>query len=95
MKHNLHVKPERFAQLAERVFGIAATGKSAEEVGLAGIEKLRGFWSSLGAPARLADYEIDDSQLDVMADKAMINGEFGKFKRLNKEDVLSIYRASL
>ncbi|AGK55445.1 iron-containing alcohol dehydrogenase [Bacillus sp. 1NLA3E] len=95
MKHNLHVKPERFAQLAERVFGIDATGKSAEEVGLAGIEKLRGFWSSLGAPARLADYEIDDSQLDVMADKAMINGEFGKFKHLNKDDVLSIYRASL
>ncbi len=95
MKHNLKVKPERFAQLAERVFGIDATGKSAEEVGLAGIEKLREFWSSLGAPTRLGDYGIDDSQLDIMADKAMINGEFGKFKQLNKEDVLSIYRASL
>ncbi|MGG0716030.1 iron-containing alcohol dehydrogenase [Robertmurraya massiliosenegalensis] len=95
MKHNLKVKPERFKQLAVRVFGVDPEGKSAEEVGLEGIEKLREFWNSIGAPSRLADYDIDDSQLEVMADKAMINGEFGRFKKLNKEDVLAIYRASL
>ncbi|TKC13824.1 iron-containing alcohol dehydrogenase [Robertmurraya kyonggiensis] len=95
MKHNLQVKPERFKQLAVRVFGVDPTGKTAEEVGLEGIEKLREFWNSIGAPSRLADYDIDDSQLEVMADKAMINGEFGGFKKLNHEDVLAIYRASL
>ncbi|MDP4085675.1 MAG: iron-containing alcohol dehydrogenase [Bacillota bacterium] len=95
MKHNLQVKPERFAQLAERVFGVNPEGKSVEKVGLEGIEKLRNFWNSIGAPARLADYDIDDSQLELMADKAMVNGEFGGFKKLNREDVLEIYRASL
>lgn len=95
MKHNLQVKPERFKQLAVRVFGVDSTGKTAEEAGLEGIEKLRQFWNSIGAPSRLADYDIDDSQLEVMADKAMINGEFGRFKKLNHEDVLTIYRASL
>lgn len=95
MKHNLNVKPERFKQMAVRVFGIDPEGKTAEEVGLEGIEQLRKFWSSIGAPSRLADYEINDSQLELMADKAMINGEFGTFKKLNKEDVLAIYRASL
>lgn len=95
MKHNLQVKPERFKQLAIRVFGVDPTGKTAEEVGLEGIEKLRQFWNSIGAPSRLADYDIDDSQLEVMADKAMINGEFGRFKKLKHEDVLAIYRASL
>lgn len=95
MKHNLHVKPERFKQLAVRVFGINPEGKTAEEAGLEGIEKLREFWSSIGAPARLADYDIDDSKLEIMADKAMINGEFGRFKKLNREDVLAIYKASL
>ncbi|RTR36019.1 iron-containing alcohol dehydrogenase [Robertmurraya yapensis] len=95
MKHNLQVKPERFKQLAIRVFGVDPTGKTAEEAGLEGIEKLRQFWNSIGAPSRLADYDIDDSQLEVMADKAMINGEFGRFKKLNHEDVLAIYRASL
>lgn len=95
MEHNLHVKPARFKQLAERVFNVNAEGKSDEEVGLEGIHKLREFWNSIGAPARLADYEIDDSKIELMADKAMKNGEFGKFAKLNKEDVLAIYRASL
>ncbi|NMD69046.1 iron-containing alcohol dehydrogenase [Bacillus sp. DNRA2] len=95
MKHSLSVKPERFAQLAERVFGIDPSGKSTEEIAILGIEKLREFWKSIGAPARLADYDIDDSKLELMADRAMANGEFGNFKRLNREDVLTIYRASL
>ncbi|MHC0038405.1 iron-containing alcohol dehydrogenase [Pseudoneobacillus sp. C159] len=95
MKHCLKENPARFKQLAVRVFGVDPTGKTDEEAGLEGIEKLREFWNSIGAPSRLADYQIDDSQIEVMADKAMINGEFGNFKKLNREDVLSIYRASL
>jgi alcohol dehydrogenase len=95
MKHNLNVKPERFRQLAVRVFGVDPEGKSAEEVGLAGIERLQEFWTSIGAPSRLADYKIDDSQIEVMTDKAMVNGEFGNFKKLNRDDVRSIYQASL
>lgn len=95
MKHNLKVKPSRFKQLAVRVFGVDPEGKKDEEIGLEGIEKLREFWNSIGAPSRLADYGIDDSKLDIMADKAMANGEFGNFKKLNRDDVLEIYRLSL
>ncbi|MBS8266036.1 iron-containing alcohol dehydrogenase [Mesobacillus boroniphilus] len=95
MKHNLKVKPERFKKLAVRVFGVNPEGKTDEEAGLEGIEKLREFWNSIGAPSRLADYDIDDSKLEVMADKAMVNGEFGNFAKLNKDDVLEIYRMSL
>ncbi|MGM0865676.1 MAG: iron-containing alcohol dehydrogenase [Bacillota bacterium] len=95
MKHNLKVNPSRFAQLAERVFNVDPAGKSEEEVALEGIEKLREFWTSIGAPSRLADYDIDDSQLDLMADKAMVNGEFGNFNKLNKDDVIAILKASL
>ncbi|WP_462411143.1 iron-containing alcohol dehydrogenase [Neobacillus sp. Marseille-QA0830] len=95
MEHNLNVKPERFKKLAVRVFGVNPEGKTPEEVGLEGIRKLREFWNSIGAPSRLADYNIDDSKLDVMADRAMVNGEFGRFAKLNREDVLAIYRASL
>nr|WP_144922972.1 iron-containing alcohol dehydrogenase [Paenibacillus bovis] len=95
MKHNLHVKPSRFKQLAIRVFGVDANGKTDEEIGLEGIEKLREFWNSIGAPSRLADYDIDDSRLEEMADKAMVNGEFGNFTKLNRDDVLAIYQASL
>ncbi|MBW8348279.1 iron-containing alcohol dehydrogenase [Bacillus sp. IITD106] len=95
MKHNLQVNPTRFKKLAVRVFGVNPDGKTDEEVGLEGIDKLREFWNSIGAPARLADYDIDGTKLDVMADKAMVNGEFGNFKKLNRDDVLAIYEASL
>jgi alcohol dehydrogenase len=95
MKHNLKVKPERFKQLAVRVFGVDPEGKTSEEAGLEGIQKLREYWNSIGAPARLADYNIDDSKLELMADRAMVYGEFGNFTKLNREDVLSIYRESL
>ena len=37
MKHNLNVKPERFKQLAVRVFGVDPAGKSTEEAALEGI----------------------------------------------------------
>ncbi|WP_436373400.1 iron-containing alcohol dehydrogenase [Cytobacillus sp. BC1816] len=95
MKHNLNVKPERFKQLAIRVFNVDPAGKTDEETALEGIEKLREFWNSIGAPSRLADYDIDDSKVELMADKATVNGEFGNFAKLNHEDVVSIYRASL
>lgn len=95
MKHNLKVKPERFKKMAVRVFNVDPEGKTDEEAGLEGIEKLREFWSSIGAPSRLADYDIDDSKIELMADKAMVNGEFGNFNQLKREDVLEIYRMSL
>lgn len=95
MKHNLKVKPERFKQLAVRVFGVDPEGKTDEEAGLEGIQKLREYWNSIGAPARLADYNIDDSKLEIMADRAMVYGEFGNFTKLNRDDVLNIYRESL
>lgn len=95
MKHTLSENVGRFKQLAVRVFDIDDAGKTDREIALSGIEKLSEFWTSLGAPNRLADYGITDEKLDLIADKAMANGEFGRFKTLNKEDVLSILKASL
>ncbi|MBS4209295.1 iron-containing alcohol dehydrogenase [Bacillus sp. FJAT-50079] len=95
MKYNLHVNPARFKKLAVNVFGVDPTGKSDEEAGLEGIEKLREFWNSIGAPSTLSDYDIDDSKLEEMADKAVVHGDFGNFTKLNREDVLAIYKSSL
>ncbi|RHW36839.1 iron-containing alcohol dehydrogenase [Lysinibacillus yapensis] len=95
MKHNVSVNPERFAQLAVRVFHVNPDGKSAEQVALEGIDRLREFWNSIGAPSRLADYEIDGSQLEVLVEKSMVNGPFGRFKKLQAEDVRTILEMSL
>jgi alcohol dehydrogenase len=85
----------RFKQLATRVFGIDPEGKTDKDVALAGIDALRTFWSSLGAPKTLADYNINAEKLDVMVEKAMANGPFGRFKVLESDDVKQILTKSL
>ncbi|MEK4512346.1 iron-containing alcohol dehydrogenase [Paenibacillus sp. FSL K6-2524] len=95
MRHNLHHDVARFKRLAINVFGVETNGKTDQEIAEEGIAALRAFWDSIGAPSRLADYEIDDSKLEAMADKAVRFGPFGNFAKLNKQDVLEIYRSSL
>lgn len=95
MKHNLDVDVDRFKRMAVNVFDINPNGKSDKQVAEEGIEALRNFWTSIGAPSRLADYDIDDSQIDAMADKAMRFGPFGFFQKLQREDVVQIYQAAL
>ena len=95
MKHVVEENVSRFKQFAIRVFDIETDGKTDKEVALEGIEALRQFWTSIEAPVKLSDYAIGESEIDIMANKAMAYGEFGNFKKLNKDDVLSIYKASL
>lgn len=95
MRYCLDANPERIVQLAVRVFDVDPEGRSHREVGLAGIDRLRQFWTSIGAPSRLADYEIGDDQIAVMAEKATPNGVIGRFRKLTKEDVAQIYQMSL
>ncbi|WP_273123988.1 iron-containing alcohol dehydrogenase [Bacillus weihaiensis] len=95
MKHNLNENISRFVQLAVNVFDVDRANKDDQTIALEGIERLREFWSSIGAPSRLKDYDITDEKIDLMADKAMVNGPFGNFKKLEKEDVVAILTASL
>ncbi|MFS0780367.1 iron-containing alcohol dehydrogenase [Bacillus sp. 1P06AnD] len=95
MEYNLHERISRFVQLAVRVWGVDPAGKSDEEIALEGIEKLRSFWKSLGAPSRLSDYDITEESIPLITEKAMSKGEFGQFKKLNSDDVASILTASL
>lgn len=95
MKHVLDKNVGRFVQFATRVFDINPNGKSEREIALEGIEALRQFWNSIGAPSRLADYGIGDENLELMADKAFAKGSLGVFKKLTKNDIVEIYRTSL
>ncbi len=95
MKHSISANPERFKQLAVRVFGVDPAGKTTEETALLGIEKLREFWNGLGAPSRLADYGINDVNIGELTDRVMENENIGNFKPLTREDIETIYRASL
>jgi alcohol dehydrogenase YqhD (iron-dependent ADH family) len=95
IRYVLDVATPKMKQLAVRVFGVDPAGKTDREIAEEGVERLRAFWSSIGAPSRLADYGIDDSQLELMAEKAAAGGLVGRFRPLQKEDVLEILKMSL
>jgi alcohol dehydrogenase YqhD (iron-dependent ADH family) len=98
MRHTIDQDVDRMKRLMTNMFEIESEGKTDKEIVLEGIDKLSAFWSSLGAPSRLADYNIGDDRLEEIAEIAareMEHGGFGNFKKLTKEDVLSILHASL
>ncbi|MEG7378985.1 iron-containing alcohol dehydrogenase [Bacillus subtilis] len=98
MRYTLDTNVGRFKNLMLNMFAIDTEGKTDKEIALEGIDKLSAFWISLGAPSRLADYNIGEEKLELIADiaaKEMEHGGFGNFQKLNKDDVLAILRASL
>lgn len=98
MRHTLDHNVERFKNLMLNMFDIETEGKSDRDIALEGIDKLSAFWTSLGAPIRLADYDIGEDQLDKIADiaaKEMEYGGFGNFMKLGRDDILAILKASL
>lgn len=95
MEHVLDANVGRFKQLAVRVFGVQDNGSTDKEIALEGIRRLREFWTSLGAPTRLDNYDIDGKNIDKMAEHVMSQGAVGNFKSLSHDDVVSILKASL
>ncbi|MCP3028288.1 iron-containing alcohol dehydrogenase [Halobacillus sp. A5] len=94
MKHNLDTNVDRFARLAVKVFHVSEEGKSSREAAEEGIKELQKFWSSLGAPQTLADYDIGDDQFNVIINRAMKRGAFGNFNKLEDDDVKTILELS-
>ncbi|GED67619.1 NADH-dependent alcohol dehydrogenase [Brevibacillus reuszeri] len=85
----------RFVRFAVEVWNVDPSGKTDDEVALEGIAATEAFFARIGAPTRLADYEIDDQHLQLMAEKATPFGPIGSFKKLSSEDVAQILRMSL
>ncbi|WP_216830950.1 iron-containing alcohol dehydrogenase [Alkalihalobacterium elongatum] len=95
IKYAMGENLDRHVQLATRVFGVDPNGKTDEEVALEGVQRLSDFWNSIGAPSRLADYDIDNSRIEEMAEIATVFGDYGNFKKLNKEATVKILTEAL
>ncbi|MBT9281918.1 MAG: iron-containing alcohol dehydrogenase [Hydrogenibacillus schlegelii] len=96
MRHVYRVRPERWANLATRVFGVDPAGKSVDDLALAAIERLEAFWQGLGAPARLREFGITEADVEAIVEKSLARrGPFGHFMTLDADDVRAIVRAAL
>lgn len=87
-----YVKDENtdiFTKFAKNIFKIEDENKN--EVILKGILKLEEFFISLGLQTRLSNFNIDNKNFDIMAEKALGENEtLGKLKKLKKQDIINI-----
>jgi hypothetical protein len=95
MEYVVDAGPGKFAQMAVRVFDVDPAGKSESELAREGIDRVRAFFRSIGAPSSLADYGIGAERIPEMAEKAVRFGPIGSYKRLERDDVERILRACL
>ena len=85
----------RFAQFANRVFGVELDYYHPMETAKEGIRQMRRFFTFLGGPATLREAGIpDDTKLSLLAERVCAYGNVGGLRSLGKEDVEAIYRAS-
>ena len=95
-RYVLDEKPERFAQLAHNVCGVADSGDARADA-LQGIEDMEDFFRSIHMPTNIRELGIDpltEEQIEELAEKCTYFGQrtVGRFKVLQKEDLKAIYR---
>lgn len=95
MKYVLSEGTDIFKQYAQRVWDVDSEGKTDEQIALEGIAKTQAFFKEIGAPITLKEVGIDDSNIALMAERAVRFGAIGGYKKLYQEDVLNILRMGL
>jgi alcohol dehydrogenase YqhD (iron-dependent ADH family) len=100
MRFAAKVRPERFAQFAQRVFGLSPEGKDDMTLGMEGIDAFVEFLRSIGCPTRLSEVGIGDELFEQYAEDAKLvvhdgNGNLAGRPPLTKDDIVEILRSAL
>lgn len=90
MSHN----PMRFAQMANRVFGVQMNFENPEDTATKGIYAFRSFLKSIGMPINFEELGAKEEDIPVLVEKFGLDGDerTGGFVKLSSQDVASIYR---
>ena len=72
MRFAAKARPERFAQFAQRIFGLSATDKDDLSLAMEGIDKFEDFLRSIGCPTRLSELGIGDELFSRYAEDAVL-----------------------
>lgn len=94
-RYVMDAKPERFAQFAVNAMGVKPTGDAVADAE-AGIKAWEDLMVSIGMPIRVKDMDIEltDEQIEELAEKCSFRQTrtIGGFKKLDKADILEIYK---
>jgi alcohol dehydrogenase YqhD (iron-dependent ADH family) len=100
MRFAIKSRPERFAQFAQRIFGIGLKGPGDMDAALEGIDRFEAFLRSIGCPIRLSECGIGDDLLDRYASDTVLvtRDAFGRLPGrppMSKADIVEVLRAAL
>lgn len=85
---------DKFVQYGINVWDIDGN-LSKEEIAKKSIEKTREFFNTLEIPNSLQQININEDYFEEMASHCVKNGILKGYKTLDKEDIISIFKASL
>jgi butanol dehydrogenase len=81
---------DKFVEYARNVWQV--TGENDLAVAKKGIQKTREFFTDLGMPKTLREVGVKENALETLAEKTVLHGDVGKFKKLSKNDALIILK---
>lgn len=89
-KHDI----DRFCQFGERVFDIEVNENNKEESALKTIKALENFYKRIGMPTTLKEASIINPDFELMSEKITKENtrSCGNFVKLNKQDIINIYK---
>lgn len=90
MKHNVM----RFAQMANRIFGVPMNFENPEDTAIKGIKAFRAFLSSIGMPINFEQLGAKEEDIPTLVENFGLgkDGKTGGFVSLSSDDVAAIYR---
>jgi hypothetical protein len=84
--------PEKMMRFFHTVFDVEATFDDPQYMIEEGLKRLKAFYHSIGMPVSLEEAGITDDRYEEMAEKCTTFGPVSNFVRLEKEDIVEIYK---
>lgn len=84
---------EKFARFAANVWDIDATGKTSEELAIAGLDAMENWMREIGCVMSIRELGADESSLDAIADATLTMT--GGYRTLTRVEILDVLRKSL
>lgn len=97
MEFVMYHNPMRFAQMANRVFGVPMNFENPEETAAKGIYAFRSFLRAIGMPINFEELGAREEDIPVLVEKFGLgeDGRTGGFVKLSSADVASIYKLAV
>lgn len=97
MEFVMHHNPMRFAQMANRVFGVPMNFENPEETAAKGIYAFRSFLRAIGMPINFEELGAREEDIPALVEKFGLgeDGRTGGFVKLSSADVASIYKLAV